>query len=92
MTSLVRFHPSPIISTLEADPAPFPQVQDGTISFSFDDLRWKFDSLSLLSLRSRLSGRGVDAYLDKLLRGYPEDVRSALQVRSLPPSPPLIIC
>lgn len=60
------------------------QVKEGVIFFDFDYLLWRFDPLAL---QMHMSDVGVDAYLEKVQKALPEDVRELLSVRLLIPAP-----
>jgi hypothetical protein len=52
-------------------------VKEGVIYFDFDYLLWRFDPLAL---QLHMSDVGVDAYLEKVQKSLPEDVRELLSV------------
>ena len=58
-------------------------MKEGVIFFDFDYLLWRFDPLAL---QMHMSDVGVDAYLEKVQKALPEDVRELLSVRLLNPA------
>lgn len=58
-------------------------MKEGVIFFDFDYLLWRFDPLAL---QMHMSDVGVDAYLEKVQKALPEDVRELLSVRLVNPA------
>jgi hypothetical protein len=58
-------------------------VKEGVIFFDFHYLLWRFDPLAL---QMHMSDVGVDAYLEKVQKALPEDVRELLSVRLVIPA------
>jgi hypothetical protein len=51
------------------------QVKDGVTFFDFDFLIWRFDPLAL---QTHMSDVGVDAYLERIQKALPSDVKELL--------------